>query len=176
MSGAQPVSAEAETTGSKPRHRFAVLDGLRALAALMVVADHVNSPTVQALTPHRGMAVDFFFVLSGFVVLHAYGERLAGPRRIGVLHFMRIRLVRFWPMLLAAFVLAAFVAFMREPSGYSLAQWAASLGFGLAFLPTPPGLSLEHWTPFSLVGPAYSMFFELFANLPWRRTPARAPW
>jgi peptidoglycan/LPS O-acetylase OafA/YrhL len=174
------VTIAAKTEGAQ-RHRFAVLDGLRALAALMVVADHVASPTMQALTPHRGMAVDFFFVLSGFVVLHAYEQRLAGPERIGVLAFMRIRLIRFWPMLLAAFVVAIAAILLREPTGYSAAQWIGSIGLGLAFLPTPPGLAIYDWTPFPIVGPSYSMFFELVANLTLaliitRLTKARLAW
>jgi len=160
------VSAEAETAGAKPpRHRFAVLDGLRALAALMVVSDHVQTETLKALLPHRALAVDFFFVLSGFVVMHAYGQRLTGPDRIGAFGFMRLRLARFWPMLLAAFVLAILATYLREPTEHSLTQWLVSIAFGLMFLPTPQQCSLHSWTPFPLVGPAYSMFFELFANL-----------
>ncbi len=160
------LSVEAESAGVKPpRHRFAVLDGMRALAALMVVSDHVQSETLKALLPHRAMAVDFFFVLSGFVVIHAYGQRLAGPNPIGVFKFMRLRLVRFWPMLLAAFALAILSVSLREPGEHSAAQWFVSIALGLMFLPTPQDFSLHSWTPFPLVGPAYSMFFELFANL-----------
>lgn len=149
---------------SGPRQRFAVLDGLRALAALAVVADHVVTPTIRALTTQRALAVDFFFVLSGFVVMHAYGARIA---RLGGMHpldFMRVRFIRFWPMLAAAMALAIAIAFLRDPAAYSALQWGASAALGLAFLPTPQQLSLHPWTPYPLVGPSYSMFFELFAN------------
>ena len=157
--------SETNAPAAAPRRRFAVLDGLRALAALAVVADHVASPTMQALTPHRAMAVDFFFVLSGFVVLHAYEARLTGPNSIGALGFIRVRLVRFWPMLLAAVALGALVLALLGADHGGLKRWLGSLTLNLSFLPTPPSLSLLSWSPFPLDGPSYSMFFELTANL-----------
>jgi peptidoglycan/LPS O-acetylase OafA/YrhL len=48
--------------------RFVALDGLRGLAALAVITDHVPSILLQTLLPGRTLAVDFFFVLSGFVL------------------------------------------------------------------------------------------------------------
>lgn len=138
---------------------------MRALAALIVVTDHVQTEALKELLPHRALAVDFFFVLSGFVVMHAYGQRLVGSKATSALEFMRLRLVRFWPMLLAAFALAILATYLREPGEHGVTQWLVSIALGLMFLPTPQEFSLHSWTPFPLVGPAYSMFFELFANL-----------
>ena len=63
---------------SKPRYE--ILDGLRGVAALMVVLFHIfetyntQGPAYQIVN-HGYLAVDFFFVLSGFVVGYAYDDR-----------------------------------------------------------------------------------------------------
>ncbi|MES1203967.1 MAG: OpgC domain-containing protein, partial [Pseudomonadota bacterium] len=57
--------------------RYAVLDGMRAAAALVVITDHVPSDLLMGLLPGRYLAVDFFFALSGFILAHVYGPRLA---------------------------------------------------------------------------------------------------
>jgi peptidoglycan/LPS O-acetylase OafA/YrhL len=62
---------------SKPRYE--ILDGLRGVAAMVVVAFHIceahaASPLNQVIN-HGYLAVDFFFVLSGFVVGYAYDDR-----------------------------------------------------------------------------------------------------
>jgi len=64
------------TTYSK--HRFHVLDGMRGIAAICVMLYHYKLFGGSRIAwLHNGfMSVDFFFVLSGFVVLHAYGKKL----------------------------------------------------------------------------------------------------
>ena len=62
---------------SKPRYE--ILDGLRGVASMIVVAFHLfetysGNPVHQILN-HGYLAVDFFFVLSGFVVGYAYDDR-----------------------------------------------------------------------------------------------------
>ena len=88
--------------------RFDVLDALRGLCALLVVFFHL--PVSSHLHPlplfrHGYLFVDFFFVLSGFVIAHAYGARLGSWRDVGP--FLIRRLGRVWP--LHAVMLAAFV-------------------------------------------------------------------
>ena len=56
--------------------RFVLLDGLRGVAAFAVILDHVPGGWLGDLVPGRYLSVDFFFVLSGFVLAHAYGKRL----------------------------------------------------------------------------------------------------
>lgn len=62
---------------SKPRYE--ILDGLRGVAAMMVVAFHLfetYSPGVTGqIINHGYLAVDFFFALSGFVIGYAYDDR-----------------------------------------------------------------------------------------------------
>ena len=90
------------------RNRFTALDGWRGIAACMVVLFHVRAPShvsELALVRNSFLFVDFFFVLSGFVIAATYAERLAGGLGIG--RFMLLRFGRLFPLHLA--VLAAFV-------------------------------------------------------------------
>ena len=62
---------------SKPH--YGILDGLRGVAALMVIWYHIfegfaTSPIDQKFN-HGYLAVDFFFILSGFVIGYAYDDR-----------------------------------------------------------------------------------------------------
>lgn len=93
---------------SAAQQRFDVLDALRGLCALLVVFFHL--PVSSHLHPlalfrHGYLFVDFFFVLSGFVIAHAYGGRLKSVGDLGP--FIVKRLGRVWP--LHAVMLAAFV-------------------------------------------------------------------
>ena len=93
---------------SPANQRFDVLDALRGLCALLVVFFHLPvSSHIHALplTRHGYLFVDFFFVLSGFVIAHAYGGRLASVRDVGP--FIAKRLGRVWP--LHAVMLAVFI-------------------------------------------------------------------
>ena len=89
--------------------RFRALDGWRGICALLVAAHHVEAHGWlygQPLVRNAWLFVDFFFVLSGFVIAHAYGERLG--RIADLKAFMVRRLGRLWPLHVA--VLLALVA------------------------------------------------------------------
>ncbi len=85
---------------SKPRYE--ILDGLRGVAAMIVVAFHLietyfeGQPVIQPLN-HGYLAVDFFYMLSGFVIGYAYDDRW-GRMTTGL--FFKRRLVRLHPMLM----------------------------------------------------------------------------
>ncbi|CAN5239844.1 acyltransferase [soil metagenome] len=90
------------------QQRFDVLDALRGLCALLVVFFHL--PVSSHLHPlplfrHGYLFVDFFFVLSGFVIAHAYGGRLVSVKDVGP--FIVKRIGRVWP--LHAVMLTAFI-------------------------------------------------------------------
>lgn len=151
-----------ESTG---KERFVVLDGMRGLAAIAVITDHVHSPLTEALLPGRYLAVDFFFVLSGFVIAHTYGARLAGGW--SVFDFMRVRLIRFYPLYLLGLLAGAALMALHAVKGWNEATLEHVVGstlFGLAFLPTPPPFSIWPDAPFPLNGPSWSLFFELLVN------------
>ena len=102
----------------KTQRSFTTLDGLRGIAALAVITRHAaayfSSVSIYVL-PNAGappisvgpffesyLAVDFFFVLSGFVLAHAYGERLR--HGLSAMQFMAIRLIRLYPLYLLSFL------------------------------------------------------------------------
>jgi peptidoglycan/LPS O-acetylase OafA/YrhL len=123
--------------------RFSALDGWRGLAALAVVLFH--SPfqchfQESQLVQNSYLLVDFFFVLSGFVISHSYLRRLRRPGGLG--SFVIRRIGRLWPLhvfMLGAFVLLELVKLLlidkgqfehRTPpfsGGNSLASLFASL-------------------------------------------------
>lgn len=145
--------------------RFVVLDGMRGLAAVAVITDHVQSPLTEALLPGRYLAVDFFFVLSGFVLMHVYGQRLKGS--LSLLQFMRVRLIRFYPLYILGALAGAALWALHAVKGWNeatLPHVAGSLAFAAAFLPAPPNVSIWPDAPFPLNGPSWSLFFELFIN------------
>ena len=147
------------------KERFVVLDGMRGLAALAVITDHVNSELMGRLLPGRYLAVDFFFVLSGFVLAHVYADRLKAGMSFA--DFMRARVVRLYPLYLVAALAGAVLALIYAVKGWgdwSLLQVAGSLAFALLMIPCPPGASLWANAPYPLNGPSWSLFFELFIN------------
>ena len=95
--------------------RFIALDSLRGIAALFIVFYHMGDfGWVSGWTPFRSgwMLVDFFFVLSGFVIAASYGARLAHGYPRGA--FLLIRLGRVFPLhlaVVAGFTLLEFAVF-----------------------------------------------------------------
>jgi peptidoglycan/LPS O-acetylase OafA/YrhL len=82
-----------------PRHRFAVLDGWRGIAALGVAIYHFDAYSHVIASPFVHGAylfVDFFFVLSGFVITYTYGDRLT--RWGDIVEFAVRRFGRLWPL------------------------------------------------------------------------------
>jgi peptidoglycan/LPS O-acetylase OafA/YrhL len=89
--------------------RYRALDAWRGVAALVIAASRLyvdsalwHSPLVRFSWP----LVDFFFVLSGFVIAHAYLHRLDAPGAAG--GFVLRRVGRLWPLHL--FTLGVLVA------------------------------------------------------------------
>ena len=85
---------------SKPRYE--ILDGLRGVAAMMVIVFHCFETYIPLIGTqiinHGYLAVDFFFILSGFVIGYAYNDRWNSMTTWG---FFKRRLVRLHPMVVA---------------------------------------------------------------------------
>ncbi len=145
--------------------RFLLLDGLRGVAAFAVILDHVPGGWLGEMVPGRYLSVDFFFVLSGFVLAHAYGRRLgAGWSPFA---FMAARLIRLYPMYLMALAIGMGLAVLGALRGWTGPGWGdipVVAGFSLLFLPTPPGTGFGHGELYPANAPAWSLFFELAAN------------
>jgi peptidoglycan/LPS O-acetylase OafA/YrhL len=90
--------------------RFRALDGFRGLCALIVALYHfpVENHVLghRFFLPHAQMLLDFFFVMSGFLIAGAYGERLKTWGDVGA--FAKSRFARLWPLHIA--MLTVFVA------------------------------------------------------------------
>jgi peptidoglycan/LPS O-acetylase OafA/YrhL len=146
-------------------HRFAVLDGMRGLAAFVVIADHVPAPTIGPLTPGRYLAVDFFFVLSGFVLAHAYGRRLEAG--FSPAAFLKARLIRLYPLYVAGLCLGALLALLHMQEAWihgNILKVLVVFTLGLFFIPCPPSFLPPDMALFPFDGPAWSLFFELAVN------------
>lgn len=146
---------------------IAALDGFRGLAALSVVALHMTMETAFGGFPARGhLAVDFFFILSGFVVCSAYEKRLAGGMKFG--EFIRVRMVRLYPLIflgtilgLASRILALHAHGLQPNAPQSYKEIFLAFGLGLAMLPYIGGSA----GIFPLDDPVWSLMFELIANI-----------
>ncbi len=143
---------------------FAILDGLRGLAALCVVIFHLTiKPTRLVPVPdyggwlgHAYLAVDFFFLLSGFVIAHAYERRILGGFTFG--EFFRARLIRLYPMFLVGLLIGAVGAWVQKgPAPFSV------LSFIQQALFIPRYQHGQFAFPYNL--PAWSLFFEVVINL-----------
>jgi peptidoglycan/LPS O-acetylase OafA/YrhL len=148
------------------KRHFALLDGLRGVAAIAVVAYHFGVRSeLPFLMPRGYLAVDFFFVLSGFVLAYAYHERLRDGLAPGA--FMVQRLIRLLPILVPAGVIGGLIELGRPGVARSLGH-IVEIGFisllSFLALPWPFATSMEH-TIFPINGPVWSLFFELLANL-----------
>ncbi|MEQ9505749.1 MAG: acyltransferase [Hyphomonas sp.] len=145
--------------------RFVVLDGLRGLAAFAVIVDHVDSPILRALIPGRYLAVDFFFVLSGFVLANAYQARFdSGMSALG---FMRARFIRLYPMYLLGLAIVAALTAVQFLSGVDPMPGTyllVAFGTAIFMLPTPPIYGAPGASLYPLNAPAWTLLFELLAN------------
>lgn len=140
---------------------FVTLDGLRGIAALSIVVLHCHRYTGDIGKPSAALAVDLFFVLSGFVLAYAYEARL--PTGSGA--FLKARLIRLYPLYLVGTLLGVVEALATMKFGGGSAQWTwqafwTALPFSLVMLPTPGAMY-----PFD--GVMWSIFFELFINTVW---------
>ena len=144
------------------RVHFETLDGLRGVAALVVLVYHRRWWLGEGALEHGYLAVDFFFMLSGFVISYAYGARLASGD-LGFARFLRLRAERLLPLLALGAVLGAVVASADALSkGWAGGAARALAGLPLAALALPvPWLSL----PFEINRPSWSLFYEIAANL-----------
>jgi peptidoglycan/LPS O-acetylase OafA/YrhL len=143
------------------KRQFVALDGLRGVAALAVLFCHAKDLPVWKLLPGAALAVDLFFVLSGFVLAHAYEDRLRSG--MSAPEFMLRRYIRLWPLYAVASAIGLAAILLEPISRLSL---VASVFFGAFLLPVPHDRLSMRWTathPF--VMPAWSLFWELVANL-----------
>ena len=155
---------------SKPRYE--ILDGLRGVAAFMVILFHcfeTYAPVIgRQIINHGYLAVDFFFVLSGFVIGYAYDDRWD---RMSYWGFFKRRLVRLHPMLVMGMVVGACLFFFADgmfPLTAQIPAWKffLCLVMGLFLIPCPNSLDIRGWGELnSFNGPAWSLTYEYIGNI-----------
>lgn len=161
----------AASLSTKPH--YPILDGLRGVAALTVVVFHIfeahSTSHLDLFINHGYLAVDFFFLLSGFVIGYAYDDRW-GKMTLG--SFFRRRIERLQPMVIMGMIIGAifypFQASNLFPVIATVPYWKVLLVMliGCFMIPLPPSMDIRGWREtYTLNGPAWSLFFEYIANI-----------
>ena len=161
------------------------LTGARGIAAWFVVLYHLRfslgvSPSMMDVLAKGYLAVDFFFVLSGFVIWLSYVDRIRTRRWAAVPDFLLRRIARIWPLHLAMLAFAVALAGLLFVTGRP-----ADPRFDFADLPAHIFL-VQNWRGYGSLDwndPAWSISCELFAyllfpllalSIDWRRLPTWA--
>ena len=169
---------------SKPRYE--ILDGLRGVAAVLVVAYHLfetyyHGAPNQPIN-HGYLAVDFFFVLSGFVIGYAYDDRWSptpnpshegrGANSFTLWTFFKRRLIRLHPMVIFGTLFGALMFYFGSCSEFPLINqtpwWMVLLVMFWCFtmIPLPNTMDIRGWAETNpLNGPAWSLQWEYIANI-----------
>jgi len=162
-----------QTARLATKPHYPILDGLRGVAAVTVVAFHLfeahATGHLDQMINHGYMAVDFFFLLSGYVIGYAYDDRWS---KMGVGEFFKRRLIRLQPMVVIGMIVGAVFFYFQDsvmwpkihevPVGKML--FVMVVGFTL--LPLPLSMDIRGWTEMHpLDGPTWSLFFEYIANI-----------
>ena len=149
---------------AQARRSYRTVDGLRGVGAFLVVMRHVPDFFGGVRVPESFLAVDLFYLVSGFVVAHAYGERLKAGGFAG--RFFATRVIRLYPLYLLGLVLGlpnALFATITDPDGWwNWSRLAQAVGAGLFMIPFFPGLGANGS---SLDGPTWTLLPELVANM-----------
>ena len=156
---------------SKPH--YPILDGLRGVAAIMVVAFHLFEAHAlnrfEQLINHGYLAVDFFFLLSGFVIGYAYDDRW-GTMSFG--SFLKRRLIRLQPMVVMGMIVGGVCFYFQDsvlwPGIHTVPVWKMLLVMliGFTLIPVTTSLDIRGWQEMHpLDGPGWSLFFEYVANV-----------
>lgn len=152
----------------KSKPHFEILDGLRGLAAVVVVIFHFMEIAIadynNNFIAHGYLAVDFFFCLSGFVITYAYDSRIAG---MGLKTFIKLRLIRLQPLVIIGSVLGV-LTFLFDPfsnlyATYGFIQSALIFIMSVFVIPYPV-MPERFFNLFSLNAPSWSLFWEYVAN------------
>ena len=147
------------------KHKFVVLDGLRGVAAIAVALFHRRWWFAEDgdFLQHAPLAVDFFFLLSGFVIAYAYEPKL--NTGMSFREFSIKRLIRLYPLIiLGAFLGGAFILLKEIKTGGSIADAIEIMLFGIAAIPMPFPNSIAS-QPFFADQPLWSIFFEVIVNI-----------
>ncbi|TRX27808.1 acyltransferase [Flavobacterium franklandianum] len=159
------------TLYTKPHYQ--ILDGLRGLAAIIVVFFHLAEPLAISrfdnVVNHGYLAVDFFFLISGYVIGYAYDDRW---NKLTIGSFLRRRFERLQPLVVLGMTLGAIGFYFTDstiwPLIHMVSLWKliVVMLIGYTILPIPLSLDIRGWEemhPLNSVG--WSLFFEYILNI-----------
>ncbi len=162
------------STFKDSKQHYKTLDGLRGVAAVVVVMFHLlemfsGGDHTKQIINHGYLAVDFFFVLSGFVIGYAYDDRWG---KMSMKEFFKRRLIRLHPMIIMGMLIGAIAFYFQDcsffPSIHTVPVWKliVVLLIGCTLIPVPTSLDIRGWGEMHpLNGPAWSLFFEYVGNI-----------
>ncbi len=145
-------------------NRYVFLDGIRGIAAIFVLTRHTTELWGQSFF-RSYLAVDLFFMLSGFVIASAYEHKLENET-LSAKQFFITRMIRLYPIYAASLLVCAILLLFRIPPGiYSENKTGAIiLSLALTGVMLPSRLA-GYPSLFPLNGPYWSLFFEVIINL-----------
>ena len=147
------------------KHKYLTLDAIRGIAATFVLSIHFGVLFGGLHFPHAYLAVDMFFVMSGFVISAAYDADIKSGK-LTIADFLRIRAVRLYPLYFLALVISIYAnlhnAIEHPDSTFSWMSFFIKVLCGILLIPSPlPGWG---YLLFPLNSPSWSIFFEVVAN------------
>ena len=150
---------------SAPANRFEIIDLYRGFGAICIFVSHGQSFVGTLLLPQAYLALDVFFVMSGFVIASGFDGAIA--RGMSLKRFFWLRMIRFYPAYVVALLCTVPLLIMQMSRHLPAMPWAevaASSLLGLVMLPSPfdPN-GIERLYP--LNGVCWSLFFEMVVNL-----------
>ncbi len=164
-----PIS-DAVFPNDKPHYE--ILDGLRGIAAITVVWFHIfeafaTSHLDQRIN-HGYLGVDFFFILSGFVIGYAYDDRWG---KISTMDFIKRRIIRLQPMVVIGAIIGGVMFYFQGCNVWDVtAVTFLSLLFATfinaLLIPATVGTEVRGLGEmYPLNGPSWSLFFEYIGNI-----------
>lgn len=168
------MKQSSDLSQSKPH--YDILDGLRGVAALIVILFHIlevhsHGDHSKQIINHGYLAVDFFFMLSGYVICYAYDDRWS---RMSLKDFFKRRIIRLHPMIIIGMIIGAILFYFQDSPGmgwggiHEVPVWKMLLVMliGFTLIPVGKGLDIRGWDEMHpLNGPAWSLFYEYIANI-----------
>ena len=149
---------------------FHTLDALRGVAAIAVLLFHAGFVYGSSGPAEGQIAVDLFFVMSGFIIAHRYDRDFA--RGLGVGRFTVLRLVRLYPLFLLGLSVGVLPQLVEIVAGVADTCRVAILetfGLGVAMLPSTLALPRLP-TVYPLNYAAWSLALEIAVNIGYAAT------
>ncbi len=151
------------------KHDISALTGFRGVCALWVFFYHLHETYAAAGSPLTSigrllamgkLGVPCFFLLSGFIMFHVYGNILEKVDRLSYYDFMIKRIARIWPLHVFTTLALLVIVLLLGPDAEKVGQYD---NFNLKYLPQNI-LLVQYWGYpgyFTWNTPAWSVSQEL---------------